>query len=57
MLSKIEAGIVLLIVALVVMGAMLMPLYEAREFNRCTGGHATYLTAVTTELRVEKCND
>lgn len=35
--------------------AALAPYFEAQSFNKCTGGHATYVTAVFTELRVQEC--
>lgn len=45
-----------LIVIGVIAAAALKPYYEARSFNRCTGGNASYMDALTTELRVERCN-
>lgn len=33
----------------------LAPYFEAKSFNDCTGGNASYITALTTELRVENC--
>lgn len=35
--------------------AVLQPYFEAKAFNRCTGGDATYFTAAFTELRVQEC--
>ena len=44
------------LVVLFVFGyALLAPKFEAEAFNRCTGGNATYFTALFTELRVENC--
>lgn len=34
---------------------LLQPHFEAKAFNECTGGHASYFTAVFTELRVQEC--
>jgi hypothetical protein len=31
------------------------PYFEAKNFNDCTKGRATYWTAVFTELRVQDC--
>ncbi len=46
--------------AIVVLGivgmAVAQPYFEAKAFNNCTGGHATYFTAMFTELRVQECN-
>jgi len=51
--------IIALIIALFVIGAIifgaLTPYFEAKSFNECTGGHATYWTALFTELRVQDC--
>ena len=44
-------GIAAILLALV----FIQPYYEAREFNRCTGGSATYMTALFTDLRVMEC--
>ncbi len=35
--------------------AAIQPAIEAEQFNQCTGSNATYWTAATTELRIEKC--
>lgn len=35
--------------------AALVPHFEANSFNECTGGNASYMTALFTELRVENC--
>lgn len=35
--------------------ALAKPYYEAKAFNECTGGHASYSTALFTQLRVEDC--
>lgn len=48
-------GVIAFIVGLLVLAA-LRPMFEARAFNACTGGNATYFTALFTELRVENCN-
>ena len=34
----------------------IQPYFEAKAFNDCTGGNATYMTALFTELRVEDCD-
>lgn len=31
------------------------PYFEAKAFNECTGGNATYVVALFTELRIENC--
>jgi hypothetical protein len=31
------------------------PIFEARHFNKCTGGNATYFDALFTTLRVTEC--
>ena len=36
--------------------AIMQPSWEAKEFNRCTGGNATYWTALNTKLRIDSCN-
>jgi len=36
--------------------ALSQPYFEAKAFNDCTGGHATYFTALFTELRVQDCS-
>lgn len=36
--------------------AGLQPYFEAKAFNECTGGRATYFTAAFTELRVVDCS-
>lgn len=33
----------------------IVPHFEAKSFNECTGGNASYMTALFTELRVENC--
>lgn len=44
------------IIVVVVCGfGVIQPYFEAKAFNDCTGGHATYMTAVFTELRVIDC--
>lgn len=42
-------------VVLLVAGALVQPYFEAKAFNRCTGGNATYFDAAFTELRVTEC--
>lgn len=35
----------------------ILPAYlESRAFNKCTGGHATIVAALFTDLRVQNCN-
>lgn len=52
--------VIAIVITLVIIGAVtfsvLQPRFEAEAFNRCTGGNATYATALFTELRVENCN-
>lgn len=47
-------GILLVVAALIFVG--LAPYFEAKAFNDCTGGNASYFTAMFTELRVQDCN-
>lgn len=42
-------------VVAVIVSALFKPYFEAKAFNECTGGHATYMTALVTELRVQDC--
>ncbi len=37
------------------LASILSTYLEAREFNRCSGGNATLLTAMFTQLRVDSC--
>jgi hypothetical protein len=48
-------GVIIFFGCLVLAG--LQPYFEAKAFNDCTGGHATYFTAVFTELRVQDCKN
>lgn len=48
------AGMIIVFVCVVV-AAFGQPYFEAKAFNDCTGGHATYFTALFTELRVTDC--
>lgn len=52
--SPIEWISVLIIIIFVAVSAC-FPYFEAKSFNKCTGGNATYSTAVFTELRIENC--
>lgn len=50
-------GILVAVIIVVSIGfVILKPYYEAKAFNDCTGGNATYFTAVFTQLRVDNCN-
>ena len=55
-MEKLIITIITLIVLFVIGTAILAPHFEAKAFNECTGGNATYMTAFFTELRVETCN-
>jgi len=48
-----------IVIAIIIVGTLifagLKPYFEAKSFNECTGGNASYMTALTTELRVENC--
>lgn len=61
-MSKSDWGllVVFILLALFFLGGLVMvimaPKFEADAFNDCTGGNATYMTALFTELRVENCN-
>lgn len=46
---------ILLAVCLPIIFALLAPYYEAKQFNECTGGNASYMTAMFTQLRVDNC--
>lgn len=49
-------GFLIALMVLVVIGfGLIKPYFEAKSFNECTGGHASYMTALTTELRVQEC--
>lgn len=58
-MKNLTLGLVFVGVICVVLGAVstivLSPYFEAKAFNDCTGGQATYFTALFTELRVETC--
>ena len=47
--------LILLTIVLTLVFVALAPHFEAKSFNDCTGGNATYMTALFTELRVENC--
>ena len=49
------AIVVFLIIVVSIGFVIIAPYYEAKSFNDCTGGRATYWTAVFTELRVQDC--
>ena len=49
-------GFVVFVILGLVTSIALGPIFEARAFNECTGGNATYFTALFTELRVENCS-
>lgn len=55
-IEKIIAGITILIVLGSISFAFARPYFEAKSFNECTGGNATYMTAFFTQLRVENCD-
>lgn len=56
-ISDVLLGIATVVVVLGSLGIMFaMPYFEARSFNECTGSNATYITALTTQLRVDNCN-
>lgn len=40
-----------------ILSAAVQPYFEAQAFNDCTGGNASYLTALFTELRVTECKN
>jgi len=48
-------GLGCLIIILVFVVLLIFPYFEARHFNSCTGGKATYLDALFTTLRVTEC--
>ena len=56
---NIEDLLTVLIIPIIIIGTLifagLKPYFEAKSFNECTGGNASYMTALTTELRVENC--
>ncbi len=47
-------GGILLIIGIGIVA--LQPYFEAKSFNECTGGNASYMTALFTELRVQECH-
>lgn len=58
---KLDSEIVVGILAVAAIGLILLivvaaPYLEAKAFNDCTGGSASYFTAAFTELRVENCD-
>ena len=54
-----EVIVAILFVVIVVLGiilsAGLQPYFEAKTFNECTGGNASYWDAAFAELRVQNC--
>lgn len=50
-----SAFLVVLGILTVICFGVMSPYYEAKSFNECTGGNATYMTALFTELRVQEC--
>lgn len=55
--ETIVLGVLTVVIILVALAFGLgKPYFEAKSFNNCTGGNASYMTALTTELRVENCN-
>lgn len=49
-------GKIVVLVILIILGFIgMIPYFEAKNFNKCTGGNATYSTAFFTQLRVENC--
>lgn len=53
-LKTIEIVTTVLLVILIGV-AFAAPYFKAKAFNECTGGNATYMIALFTELRVENC--
>jgi hypothetical protein len=54
-IDKIGLGLSITVIVGVILLGLVRPYFEMKAFNRCTGGHATYLDAVFTELRVLEC--
>lgn len=54
------SALAIIVIILGVIGAVgfgiAQPYFEAKQFNECTGGNATYTTAWFTELRIQECN-
>lgn len=51
-----KTGKVLVAIIIIIIGmSFASPYFEAKSFNECTGGKATYSTAFFTELRVQDC--
>ena len=46
--------IVILILTIITFG-FVKPYFEAKAFNECTGGNASYMTAVFSDLRIQDC--
>ena len=48
------------VITIFILGALTLavtqPYFEAKQFNECTNGNATYTTALFTELRIQECN-
>ena len=42
------------IVGIILFGVS-QPYFEAKNFDQCTGGNASYWTALFTQLRIEEC--
>jgi hypothetical protein len=59
-MENIRVYVVIILTGLIMLGvigfAIMKPYFEAKAFNDCTGGNASYLTAVFTQLRVDNCN-
>jgi len=53
--EKIIGVFIILIVLGSITFGLAKPYFEAKSFNECTGGNATYETAFFTQLRIEDC--
>jgi hypothetical protein len=54
--SEVVVDFLILLVIIIVLGiAIVRPYFEAKTFNECTGGDATYVDAAFAELRVQDC--
>jgi hypothetical protein len=54
--SEVWVGLSIVLILVGTIGAAVaQPYFEARTFNRCTGGSATYWDAVWADLRVMDC--
>ena len=54
--TKEETAVVLGMAAIIIIGVtcgLAQPYFEAKSFNKLTGGNATYWDAMWTELRVD----